>query len=84
MNTISRHHGTIEKSTKTGMWFIRDGQWRVNSEGKFVWQLSKNGLFVNTSRADSMGIPFFPNDTITMGNTTLKVEFDSFKQLVLL
>ena len=84
MNTISRYHGTIEKSIKTGMWFIRDGQWRINSEDKFVWQLSKNGLFVNSLRADSMGIPFFPNDIITLGNTTLSVEFEPLKKQILL
>lgn len=75
MYTISRYHATIEKSNKTGVWFIRDGQWRANSEGKFVWQLSKNGIYVNASRVDTMGLPIFPDDTITIGNTTLKVEF---------
>ncbi len=75
MLTISRYHATIEKSNKTGLWFIRDGQWRANSEGNFVWQLSKNGIYVNASRVDTMGLPIFPNDTITIGNTTLKIEF---------
>lgn len=76
MHTISRFHATIEKSNKTGMWFVRDGQWRANSEDVFLWQLSKNGIYVNGIRADSMGIPMFPYDVITIGNTTLKVEFE--------
>jgi hypothetical protein len=75
MHTISRFHATIEKSTKTGMWFVRDGQWREDSRGNFLWQLSKNGIYVNALRADTMGIPMFPDDVITIGNTTLKVEF---------
>ncbi len=75
MHTISRFHATIERSKKTGVWFIRDGQWRADSEGNFLWQLSKNGINVNSSRVDTMGLPIFPDDTITIGNTTLKVVF---------
>lgn len=81
MLTISRYHATIEFSVKTGIWFIRDGQWRTNNEGQSVWHLSTNGIYVNAIKVDSMGLAIFPDDIISIGNTTLKVEFTPYLDL---
>jgi pSer/pThr/pTyr-binding forkhead associated (FHA) protein len=75
MKTVSRYHATIEKSEKMGQWFVRDGQWRPNHDGEYTWQLSKNGVIVNGTRADYLGLPFYPDDIIAIGNTMLKVEY---------
>lgn len=71
---ISRFHATIERSKKTGEWFIRDGQWRETDEGDKAWLPSRNGVFVNAARASPDGMPIYPGDILTIGDITLRVE----------
>jgi len=71
---ISRYHATIEKSPNSDVLYIRDGQWRKLND-KFTWVDSRNGVLVNSKKVDNKGMPIFPGDIITIGDTTLRLEW---------
>jgi len=68
---ISRNHATIEKHRNNDVWYIRDGQFDAKSR---CWKRSTNGTLVNSTKVTDLGEIFYPNDIITLGDTTLKVE----------
>ncbi|MDZ4839561.1 MAG: FHA domain-containing serine/threonine-protein kinase [Bacteroidota bacterium] len=73
---ISRRHATlepIEHGDGSMMWAIRDGQF-FNKDGQSSWYLSTNGVLVNSTEAGQAGVILRPNDIITIGDTTMKVE----------
>jgi serine/threonine protein kinase len=71
-NYISRKHCTLELDYASQNWYIRDGQWDMDSSDG--WKRSTNGTFVNSSEADKTGMPVFPGDIITIGDVKLRAE----------
>ncbi len=67
----SRKHFTIEVDRATNTFFIRDGQWDMESR---QWLPSSNGTYVNSSQIDKSGRRLNPGDIITVGEITLKFE----------
>ena len=63
------------KKDGSKQWYVRDGQW-YEKEGKMGWHLSRNGVLVNSSVVKKDGHALKPNDIITVGDTTLKVQVD--------
>ena len=70
---ISRNQSTFEVVSKSGNWYIRDGQYRKIGS-KFQWIASKNGTFINSVSIDSKGVIVKAGDIITIGDTTLRIE----------
>ncbi len=71
---ISQRHATLEYiADEKQPWIIKDGQWYAKN-GAPDWHLSTNGVLVNSLQAGKNGHFIFPNDIITIGDTTLKVE----------
>ncbi len=68
---VSRFHATLEYEKNE--WYIRDGQWR-NINGVVQWKMSINGVLVNSKEVDKFGHKIKPDDIITVGDTTLRVE----------
>jgi serine/threonine protein kinase len=69
---ISGYHATMLYDSSTFQWWIRDGQQRVKN-GAPGWYASTNGLLVQGRRVGTEGTMLYPNDIITIGDTTLKV-----------
>lgn len=69
---ISSQHATLEYDIISNYWFIRDGQIK-ESEGVKNWQLSTNGILINSKMISSKPIKLNPDDIIMIGDTTLKV-----------
>lgn len=69
---ISRRHCTIEFDDDSDVWYIRDGQWDKESNGK--WICSLNGTFVNSDRVSEEGHKIVPGDIISIGDIKLRVE----------
>lgn len=75
---ISGKHATLERvkqKDESWKWFIRDGQW-YEKNGKMGWHLSRNGVLVNSTDVKKGGHLLQPDDIITVGDTTLKVQAD--------
>jgi serine/threonine protein kinase/ribosome-associated protein YbcJ (S4-like RNA binding protein) len=75
---VSGKHATLERvKQKDGswQWFIRDGQW-YEKNGKMGWHLSRNGVLVNSAEVKKSGYKLKPDDIITIGDTTLKVQVE--------
>ena len=75
---VSSRHATLEQVVKkdgSKQWYVRDGQW-YEKEGKMGWHFSRNGVLVNSSVVKKDGHALKPNDIITVGDTTLKVQVD--------
>jgi serine/threonine protein kinase len=72
---VSRFHATLEYMPDQQHWYIRDGQWRTQGT-KADWFLSTNGVLVNSRKIDSEGWMLLPNDIITLGDTTLRIEIE--------
>ena len=70
---ISRKHCTLELDYDSGNWVIRDGQWDKHLTGG-GWKKSTNGTYVNSKEVPEYGMPFFPGDIISIGDTKLRVE----------
>ena len=70
---ISRKHCTLELDYDSGNWVIRDGQWDKHLTGG-GWKKSTNGTYVNSKEVPEFGLPFFPGDIISIGDTKLRVE----------
>jgi len=68
---MSRRHCTIETDKLGQQWVVRDGQWIKTTN---CWQLSRNGTYVNSRPANSMGYYLQPGDIITVGDVTLRFE----------
>ncbi len=68
-NYVSRSHCTLEMNNQTGLWIIRDGQWRNKA-----WQLSLNGTYVNSVEAGKDGIALKIGDIISIGDVKIRVE----------
>jgi serine/threonine protein kinase len=69
---ISGYHATLGYDPVSCYWWIRDGQQRVKN-GASGWYPSTNGLLVQGRRVGVDGTMLYPNDIITIGDTTLKV-----------
>lgn len=69
---ISNFHATIERHWDSGMWTIRDGQFR-NVGGVMTWRASTNGVSVNYKAIGVSGAPIVPGDIISIGDVQLKV-----------
>jgi len=69
---ISRKHCTLELEEQSHIWFIRDGQWDINTLGK--WKSSTNGTFVNSKQVSSSGYFLADGDIISIGDTKLRME----------
>lgn len=70
---ISSYHATLEYNPAKNLFFIRDGQWREKG-GVQGWYKSTNGVLVNSMPVDEAGSQLYPDDIITIGDTTLMVE----------
>jgi serine/threonine protein kinase len=70
---ISRTQATIEVGLKTGIWYLRDGQYRKMG-ANYQWIDSRNGTFLNDNLVSTKGIAIKAGDIITMGDTTFRVE----------
>ncbi len=68
---ISRKHCTIECIPSMNGWFIRDGQWDMESR---KWKESTNGTYLNSTRVDKSGSKIKAGDIITIGDTTIKIQ----------
>lgn len=69
---ISRKHCTLELDNQSNVWFIRDGQWDVNTFGR--WKSSTNGTFVNSKQVSQNGYFLADGDIISIGDTKLRLE----------
>ena len=63
----------VKQKDGSWQWFIRDGQW-YEKKGKLAWHLSHNGVLVNSTEVKKDGHLLKPEDIITIGDTTLKVQ----------
>ena len=68
---MSRFHCTIERDSDTGIWVIRDGQWR-NEYHK--WTNSSNGTYVNAKPVTPNGFYLKAGDIIAIGDVTMRFE----------
>ena len=68
---MSRFHCTIERDPSTGLWVIRDGQWRNEYR---QWKLSSNGTYVNAKPVTSNGFYLKAGDIIAIGDVTMRFE----------
>ena len=70
---ISGYHATLEYNSAINYFFIRDGQWREKN-GLAGWYKSTNGVLVNSLPISEAGAKLEPEDIITVGDTTLRIE----------
>lgn len=70
---ISRAHATLEK--QDAQWILRDGQWCKPMGNIADWYRSKNGTYLNHMEVTDDGHLLQVGDIITIGNTTLKVQW---------
>lgn len=68
---MSRFHCTIERDPSTGLWVIRDGQWRKEYQ---QWKFSSNGTYVNAKPVTSNGFYLKAGDIIAIGDVTMRFE----------
>ena len=68
---MSRFHCTIERDPSSGLWVIRDGQWRNEYR---QWQNSSNGTYVNAKPVTSNGFYLKAGDIIAIGDVTMRFE----------
>lgn len=69
---ISRHHCTLEFDDEKDEWYVRDGQWDMEKEGR--WSRSLNGTYVNSEKVTEEGYRIAPGDIISIGDIKLRVE----------
>ena len=68
---MSRFHCTIERDPNSGLWAIRDGQWRNEYR---QWKNSSNGTYVNAKPVTSNGFYLKAGDIIAIGDVTMRFE----------
>lgn len=68
---ISNYHATLEYLPDINCFKISDGQYREKN-GVKGWYRSTNGLLVNGKTIDDQGYILYPEDIISIGDTTLK------------
>ena len=68
---MSRFHCTIEWDPSSGLWVIRDGQWRNEYR---QWKNSSNGTYVNAKPVTSNGFYLKAGDIIAIGDVTMRFE----------
>jgi serine/threonine protein kinase len=68
---MSRFHCTIERDPGSGLWVIRDGQWRNEHR---QWMNSSNGTYVNAKPVTSNGFYLKAGDIIAIGDVTMRFE----------
>ena len=69
---MSRKQCTLEWDQLSKIWYIRDGQWDQYATDH--WRPSLNGTFVNSTEVSIYGMPFYPGDIISIGDTKLRAE----------
>lgn len=69
---ISRFHATLRRHRSKNLWYICDGQLRMNND-TLQWMPSRNGVLVNSEKVDEQGYQLMPDDIVTIGDTTIKV-----------
>lgn len=72
-NYISNYHATLDYDPATNYFFVRDGQWREKN-GIAGWYKSTNGVLVNSLPVSEAGVKLEPEDIITVGDTTLRIQ----------
>jgi len=68
---ISNYHATLEYLPDVNCFKIKDGQFREKN-GVKAWHRSTNGLLVNGRSVSDEGYILYPEDIISIGDSTLK------------
>lgn len=68
---VSRYHFTLELDKDGTIWYIRDGQWRIDQR---QWMASTNGTYLGPTMLGTNRTPLNVGDVITVGDIKILVE----------
>lgn len=68
---VSRYHFTLEQDKDGVIWYIRDGQWRMEQK---QWVGSTNGTYLGSTKVNSDRNVIKVGDVITVGDIKILVE----------